>query len=232
MAKPKTKKKSAPTSKAKPAAAKAKPKAKAAAAKASVKAKAKPAAKKPAPKAQSKTKTKPKAKAAAPKTRAKPKAKSAPTQEQLDTTWPPTDYPLVEGRQQLTAQWAIDLPGEFARRIEEGSLVLWRPGITVWLDAWGNNRGASREDRMNEIAGSISPEATHVMQTSIGSVSRLTYRLRDENPDGPVEALMAFTFSDQGHLQMGIYFDAPEDETVAEQIAAGVQLTTSESFVS
>ena len=185
---------------------------------------------KPAPKKKVAAKAAPKKKVAAKKTA--PKKAAAPAETDGGNEWPPDGFPLVEGRQQLTAQWSIDVPGEFARRIDEGSLVLWRPGITVWLDAWGNNRGASREDRMAEIAGSISPEATNIRQSSMGDVSRLVYRLRDEDPEGPVEAVMSFTFSDAGHLQMGIYFDHPDDEAIAEGIAASVVLTTSDSFVS
>jgi hypothetical protein len=55
--------------------------------------------------------------------------------------WPPPGFPLVSGDYALTEEWAIHLPEKFARRVEEGNLVLWRPGLTIWLAAWGNTKG-------------------------------------------------------------------------------------------
>ena len=45
--------------------------------------------------------------------------------------WPPSGFPLVEGEHRLTATWSMYLPEQFARRIEDGSLVLWLPGLTI-----------------------------------------------------------------------------------------------------
>ena len=45
-------------------------------------------------------------------------------------------FPVVTGRHQLTAEWSIDLPGEFNRRIDDGDLVFWRPGITAFVAIW------------------------------------------------------------------------------------------------
>lgn len=136
--------------------------------------------------------------------------------------WPPKGFPLVEGRHQLTAQWSLELPGQFARRIEEGSLVLWRPGLTLWLDAFGNNHRTSRSQRLREIRADVSERATNIREVADNKVMRLIYRLSDTNASGPVEAVYAFTFSDDGHLQMAGYFDAAADELVAEAIAASV----------
>ena len=55
-----------------------------------------------------------------------------------------------------------------------------------------------------------------------GGVTRLSYRLRDENEDGPVESLNAYVIGDDGHLQLSVYFDDPADAAVAQQLADGV----------
>ena len=138
--------------------------------------------------------------------------------------WPPKGYPLVDGHYQLTAEWSIDLPSQFARRIEEGSLVLWRPGLTVWCDAFGNDHRTSRTVRLKEIRSKISSAASAIREESGPKVTRLVYRLRDQNADGPVESVTSFTFSDDGYLQMAVYFDAPDDERVAFAIADSVSL--------
>ena len=51
--------------------------------------------------------------------------------------WPPPEFPIVEGDHLLTETWAIHLPDEFARRIEDGDLVSWRPGLTLLGNALG-----------------------------------------------------------------------------------------------
>ena len=48
------------------------------------------------------------------------------------------------------------------------------------------------------------------------------YRLRDENEDGPVESLSAYILNDDGHLQMSVYFDEPNDEAKARALAESV----------
>jgi hypothetical protein len=139
--------------------------------------------------------------------------------------WPPKGYPLVDsGRYQLTERWSLELPSQFARRVEEGSLVLWRPELTIWLDAWNNDQRTSRTARLKEIRSKISSAATAIRERSDPRVTRLVYRLRDTNADGPVESVNAFTFSDDGHLQMAVYFDEAADEAVALAIADSVEL--------
>jgi hypothetical protein len=51
----------------------------------------------------------------------------------------------------------MHLPEQFARRIEDGSLVLWRPGLTVWLVAWNNDHAETQAKRLAKIKRSASP---------------------------------------------------------------------------
>src|SRR5512139_1712327 len=133
----------------------------------------------------------------------------------MKKVWPPPGFPVVEGFHRLTSRWAVTLPSPFARRVEDGSLVLWRPGLTVWLDAWGNDHGASQAERLQAMVAEASPKARVVLSSSAGGVTRYAYRLRDRSDDGEVESLNAFVLSDSGHLHMGVYFDDLADEATA-----------------
>jgi hypothetical protein len=128
----------------------------------------------------------------------------------------------VEGDHALTATWSLHLPGKFARRVEDGSLVLWRPGLTVWLAAWNNDHGESRPERLAWIKESASPARFDERESNFGGVTRFSYRLRDENEDGPVESLCAYFLNDDGHLQMSVYFDDLTDEAAARQLVDSV----------
>jgi len=141
--------------------------------------------------------------------------------------WPPKGFPLVDGSYRLTDEWTIELPSQFARRIDNGSLVLWRPGLTIWLDAYGNDHQTSRGVRLREIRQGIAKRATAIKETADSRLSRLTYRLREASAartdgDPSVEALHGFVFSATGHLQIAIYFDDDADGAVAAALVASV----------
>lgn len=138
--------------------------------------------------------------------------------------WPPPGFPLVEGDYALTEAWSIHLPEQFARRIEEGSLVLWRPGLTIWLTAWNNDQDESQAERLAWIKSKSSPQRWAERESRAGGMTRYSYRLRDENDDGPVESLTAFIFGDEGHLQIAVYFDDPSDEAAAQALVDSVGL--------
>lgn len=136
--------------------------------------------------------------------------------------WPPPGYPLVEGEHRLTATWSMHLPEQFARRIEDGALVLWRPGLTVWLVAWNNDKSETQAKRLSGIKTSASPDRYAEQESTGGGVTRYSYRLRDESDDGPVESVYGFAIDDGGHLQLSVYFDDPTEEGLARQLVDGV----------
>jgi hypothetical protein len=136
--------------------------------------------------------------------------------------WPPPGFPIVEGDHALTETWAMRLPAKFARRVEDGSMVLWRPGLTIWLAAWNNDRGQSRAERLAWIKGAASPERFAERESETGGVTRFSYRLHDENPDGAVESLSGYIVGEDGHLQMAVYFDDPADEPTARELVDSV----------
>jgi hypothetical protein len=136
--------------------------------------------------------------------------------------WPPPGFPVVEGDYALTSKWSIHLPERFARRVEEGDLVLWRPGLTIWLAIWNNDHDKSRSERLEAIKKSASPNRFEEHEDDANNLTRYSYRLRDENEDGPVESFYGFILSEEDQLEMAIYFDDPADEAAARQLVASV----------
>jgi hypothetical protein len=130
--------------------------------------------------------------------------------------WPPPGFPIVLGDHALTREWQIHLPEKFARRIEEGDLVLWRPGLTVWLAAWGNTHGESQSARLAHIKETASRDRTAERErVTPDGLTRFDYRLRDQNDDGPVESLNGFVIGDDGEVNVAVYFDDVADEPTA-----------------
>ena len=51
------------------------------------------------------------------------------------------DFPVIEGRYKMTEVWGISLDQKHNRRVEKGSLVIWRPGFTIWINVWSLKEG-------------------------------------------------------------------------------------------
>lgn len=131
-------------------------------------------------------------------------------------TWPPPGFPLIQGDHALTELWSIHLPEQFARRIEDGDLVFWRPGLTIWLAVWGNNEVQAA--RLAKIKDGASPARFDARESVGGGVTRFSYRLREAN----VESLNAYVIGDDEHLQISAYFDGVADATRAQRIVDSV----------
>ena len=59
-------------------------------------------------------------------------------------------YPVEKGHVQVTQSWGFSIAHNMLRRFDHGSLVIWRPGFTIWLEAYGSS-GMSAEESMDRI---------------------------------------------------------------------------------
>lgn len=132
------------------------------------------------------------------------------------------DFPVVEGRYQMTKEWSVTLPGKFNRRIEDGDLVIWRPGTTMWVAIWGNDKKETKESRLKRIRADISPQAFDVETSNTSNVLRLSYRLKEGNEQGAVPAYYCFAAGDSGHVQLAIYLDHEKDIKSAHAICGSL----------
>ena len=125
----------------------------------------------------------------------------------------------------MTSDWAVTLPGQFNRRIEDRSLVFWRPGITAWIIAWNNDKAQSQQERLDWLRRDTSPEAFDYEVLTDGGVMRFAYRLTEPREEGVVHALYAFAIGVNGHIQMAIYFDSENDLELARGIWKSINET-------
>jgi hypothetical protein len=132
----------------------------------------------------------------------------------------PSDFPFVIDRIALTENWSLHLPFACKTRMENGAIVLWRPGFTIWLNAWGNDSGESITDRKAHFAETASPDKFDEREHEKAGRLYYSYRLAEESDDERVPALYAFSFSNDGHLQLSFYFDSETDAELAYNILA------------
>lgn len=129
------------------------------------------------------------------------------------------EYPVVDGEYRITAEWMITLPSPCNRRIEDGSMVIWRPGFTVHLVAWDNTPGDSISDRVDHLLASISPDAENLVRTDDESLTRVSYLLNED-----VASIATFAVSEGSQILASIYFEDRAGRQAAEEIAGSIRL--------
>jgi len=135
----------------------------------------------------------------------------------------PPKFPRVRGDYQMTDDWRVTLPDEYAKRFEKGEfgtdLVLWRPGITCWTSVYGQKKGETAESTFKWRKEEVSKEAVQVFEFRDTKPLRFGYLLHEKPKDAQERwALYAYTFGDSGHVLMAIYFDRRQDLEIVKKI--------------
>ncbi|MDT8999378.1 hypothetical protein RQP53_08885 [Paucibacter sp. APW11] len=136
------------------------------------------------------------------------------------------DYPIVTGSYQMTDEWAVTLPDEFNRRIEDGSLVLWRPALTFWISIWGNDKDTSEEKRLASILETASDLRGEQQIERADKLVRLTYELPEEDRSrskSDYKSISGYVITPIGHIQISAYFDTPAARTLGYRIIHSVR---------
>ncbi|MBY0399493.1 hypothetical protein K2X89_04310 [Myxococcota bacterium] len=136
------------------------------------------------------------------------------------------DYPVVEGRVQMTREWSVELPQRFNRRIDDGSLVLWRPGLTIWTNIWQlgiETREAQRAWVKSQcIEGPADVPVTDLEVEDRSGALRSSCRVDERSDDGRRPALYCFAVDGQSRVEMAVYFDDEADLAEARSICASL----------
>jgi hypothetical protein len=137
----------------------------------------------------------------------------------------PEQFPFVIGRIALTEdqRWSIDLPRAFRLRFEDGQMVIWRPGFTIVLTVWNNDKGETKEHRLALFKQAASPDGFDRDEEQDGAFLRYSYRLDEPSDDDRVPAFYGFVFGDDGHVQSSIYFDREADLELAERLLRSIK---------
>jgi hypothetical protein len=132
-------------------------------------------------------------------------------------------FPIVSGDYALTTRWSVTLPGEFYRRIEDDSLVLWRPAHTIWTLVWGLPPKCSRAEQVRHLIERCAPESKELEVRETGARHEISYRLDEVHEDSVVHALYGFVVTEQGYVQMAQYLDIVEDVALAREILCSLR---------
>jgi hypothetical protein len=133
------------------------------------------------------------------------------------------DFPVVKGKYQMTPEWSLTLGQEHNRRVDEGSLVLWRPDFTVWINIWGNDNNESIEERLKWITAESSPNAFDVNSVTKGSAHAFLYRLNETGNGKVTFSYNGYILANDSHVQVSVYFDSESEVSEAKSIIESIE---------
>ena len=122
----------------------------------------------------------------------------------------------------MTQDCSIALPEPMNRRVEDGQLVLWRPGLTAWTTVWVNDE--EPQARLAKVLQGTSPAGYDRKNWSTGNVLFHSYRLDEQSADGRAPALYTAAVGPSSHVHLAVYFDDEGDIASAEQLAHSIQM--------
>lgn len=138
------------------------------------------------------------------------------------------DFPILEpGPFALTDRWSLELPFRLNKRIEEdGQMVLWRPGVTIYASCWGIPEDYdSSADLLRDLTAERDPAAFDYQELKEGKLLRIAYRLTEDQDGLEVHSLYCFVADPDGYVHLSIYFDNPEDGETAVALWKGISST-------
>ena len=136
------------------------------------------------------------------------------------------DFPVVTGDYLLTQGWRVQLPAPFNRRIEDGSLVLWQPALTFWINIWHNDRKASVDELFEHATRELNLQRRNEQVTKTDTLALLTYELTElaGEPDAPeAHSVNAYIAASAGLVQVCAYVDSPEARLLSLDVIRSIR---------
>lgn len=121
---------------------------------------------------------------------------------------------------QISEDWWISIDDTYKTRVDDGSLVFWRPERTVWINIWKDNDGRSGRERLAEWVRDRHASAADLYQTEDNGLLRFGYLLEEpEDEGGERLGVYSYTVGASSTVQMACYFDLKEDQDWAVAVS-------------
>lgn len=126
---------------------------------------------------------------------------------------PPVDRGVI----QVSRNWGFSIATRMLKRFDKGSLVIWRPGFTIWLDSFNTN-GVGLEERISNVLKTVSPDKTDFSEVEENGIHKIRYSLQEITDGKEQNAVYIFALSEDQEMHMAIYFDNSNDMSEIEEI--------------
>ena len=123
-------------------------------------------------------------------------------------------FPAVHGHHQLTSEWSMRVSEPMNRRVDDGTLVLWRPGLTFRFGAWSIGPGETPDQRLASVISGATRRFDE-RRSLISGAQAVTYRVLADGGDNQVPSLYAVVVTAVDHLMVSVQFDDEGDAATA-----------------
>ncbi|SFM71218.1 DUF2185 domain-containing protein [Marinobacter zhejiangensis] len=114
--------------------------------------------------------------------------------------------PVGPGVVHVTDGWSFSADDLLLRRVDGDSLVLWRPGITLWISVY-NSDNPDIESRMDTLLEHASPDRTDLQRSGSDQLGKMSYRLVETVEGQNQSAVYMFGFGKTKEIHLSVYFD-------------------------
>jgi hypothetical protein len=114
--------------------------------------------------------------------------------------------PIDDGFVKITENWSFDIKSRLLRRLENSSLVVWKPGLTIWMNAYNSN-DLSLEQRIESVMSTRSEAAFDAKELKTNELTKMSYRLIEEGEEGDQPSAYIFGFTEKYEVHLTIYYD-------------------------
>jgi hypothetical protein len=133
----------------------------------------------------------------------------------------PPGVSVVQGQVLLSEDWHLQLPTPFRRRREQGSLVLWRPALTFWIDV-ADHDARSPSSFLEARLADLPRKVTHLERSERALAVECSFRLRSASAACPT--LHSFIVGPQSYVHVHAYFDHEFHAEAARSVLASVRV--------
>jgi len=117
----------------------------------------------------------------------------------------------------ITREWSFDLDESFRHRIEDGNLIFWKPGRTIYLIVWSRPEGEDKEQTMTWLKSESHPDPLLRKEPASTAILRYGYLLKERDGEHEYFGFYGFAVANTSYVQMSCYFDKETDVEWAEQ---------------
>ncbi len=130
--------------------------------------------------------------------------------------------PVDTGLMSIMDIWQFEISERMTRRYDNGSLVVWKPGFTIWINSHSETVKPV-SDRIKAILGTMSTDGYDLQRSQDDCIRKIRYQL-EEDRDGAVQSSMhIFGITEDQDIHISIYYDSPKHKQEIEKIWGSLQ---------
>lgn len=125
--------------------------------------------------------------------------------------------PVEKGFVKVTENWGFSVESHMLRRFDKGSLVIWRPGFTIWLTAY-KPENPDVHERVLNLLGQASSDRNDLEEVELDGLIKIRYFLEETIDSELQSSAYIYGLTEYQEIHIAIYFDDPDYKSEIDDI--------------